>query len=362
MIGYGFIGFAGLAAMPQILLGTTAVIAVLCVELPRSLGIVDLKPYDVFLGCRRFLSFCAPEALGLVGVFLVAVLMRLRGDMEVRTYPEAVEIWEEIKAEWPVLMGADTLLNFQSMLRLLIFASVAFRAGLFHGIKPPTNKMVTMSLKHQNGSATATISPLSGAGAALLLAGMLARARLYSRSEIYKPEGPLSGDVPLFCDLCSLPLLLSLSLSAIRPRSGSPLSITGAVAFAMWIASCHHLNLARNSSIDSLFTLCHILEFIAALVFLCRAAVDSGCDAEGGQRGRALVGFVHVLMAFQQALSAYYFLTAFEPSPYLTGAGHPCCVLSWCNLLAFGAYLCAAGLYLGGLCADSSDHNSSIQL
>mmetsp|Transcript_150764 Transcript_150764/g.266096 ORF Transcript_150764/g.266096 Transcript_150764/m.266096 type:complete len:362 (-) Transcript_150764:139-1224(-) len=361
MNGFGIIGFAGLAAMPQILLGTTAVITVLCIELPHSLGIVDLKPRDVFVGCKRFLRFCAPEAIGLACVFLVAVLMRLRGDMEIRTYPEAVEVWEEIKAEWPVLMGADTLLNFQSMLRVLIFTSAAFRAGIFHGFKASASKMVTMSLDHENGSSTAAMSPLSGTGAALFFGAMLARARLYARSEIYKPEGPLSGDVPFFCDLCALPLLLFLSLSAVRPKIGSPIRITGAIAFAMWVASNHHLNLARNPSIDSLFTLVHVLEFLAALAFLGRAAMESGGDAEGGQRGRALVGFVHVLMAFQQALSAYYFLTAFEPSPYLTGAGHPCCVLTWCNLLAFGAYLCAAGLYLGGLCAESSEHSSIVQ-
>jgi hypothetical protein len=44
MTGFGIVGFAGLAAMPQILLCTTAVMTVMCIELPRSLGMVELMP------------------------------------------------------------------------------------------------------------------------------------------------------------------------------------------------------------------------------------------------------------------------------------------------------------------------------
>merc|ERR1719198_484393 len=87
--------------------------------------------------------------------------------------------------------------------------------------------------------------------------------------------------------------------------------------------------------------------------------MNCGCEAKGSPRGRAFVGFVHVLMAFQQVLSAYYFLTAFEPSPKLVGEGRPFCVLIWSAILSCGAYLCAAGLYLGGICVEGSEESSS---
>mmetsp|Transcript_17492 Transcript_17492/g.32380 ORF Transcript_17492/g.32380 Transcript_17492/m.32380 type:complete len:400 (+) Transcript_17492:109-1308(+) len=359
MAGFGIIGFAGLAAVPQILLGTTAVFTVLCIELPRSLGMVDLNASDVFKGCRRFLAYCAPEAIALACVFLLAVLLRLRGDMHVPADPLEAEVWEEIKKEWPVLMGGDTLLNLQSMLRLLIFASAAFRAGLFQGFS--SKPMVTTSVDQGNGRVAALLSPLCGMGAALSLGGMLARTRLCAQAAIYRLEGPLSmgGDLPMFCDLCSIPLLVAMAFSALRPSSGSPLRTSAAAAFALWVASRHYLNLAKDPSTDSLFTLTYVLEFLAAMAFLGRAVVNSGHEAEGSQRGRAFVGFVHVLMAFQQALSAYYFLTAFEPSPKLVGNGRPFCVIIWSNLLAFGAYLCAAGLYLGGLCAEDAERSDN---
>mmetsp|Transcript_150766 Transcript_150766/g.266105 ORF Transcript_150766/g.266105 Transcript_150766/m.266105 type:complete len:401 (+) Transcript_150766:80-1282(+) len=363
MTGMGIIGFAGLAAVPQILLGTTAVMTVLCIELPRSLGMVDLNCRDVLKGCRRFFAYCAPEAIGLAIIFFVAVLLRLRGDLNIPKDPLAVEVWEEIKEEWPVLMGADTLLNLQSMLRLLTFMSAALRSGLIPYVQPGTKtKLAVLSgTAHISVNDSAVLSPLSGMGAALSLGGMLARARLCTQAEIYRLEGPLSlgGELPLFFDLCSLPFLVVLAHRTLWPSTGTPLRTAAAVAFAFWMASQHYLNLAKDSSIDSLFTLAYVLELFAALAFLVRAAMNSGCEIQGSQRGRAFVGFVHVLMAFQQTLSAYYFLTAFEPTPKLIGAGRPFCVLIWSNLLAFAAYLCAAGLYFGGLCAEGSDSSST---
>lgn len=362
MSGFGIIGFAGLAAMPQILLGTTAVMTVMCIELPRSLGMVELNARDVLGGCRRFFAYCAPEAIGLAGIFVVAVLLRLRGDLAVPQDALAFEVWEEIKAEWPVLMGADTLLNLQSMLRLLIFVSAAYRAGLLPGFKTSDKKALTSTgTDHDISSDASSVLPLSGMGAALSMGAMLARARLCTQAEIYRLEGPLSlgGDLPMFCDLCSVPLLMTLAFSALRPSTGTPVRTAAATAFAMWVASRHYLNLAKDSSTDGLFTVIYVLEFLAALAFLARAAANTGREAQSSPRGRAFVGFVHVLMAFQQALSAYYFLTAFEPSPKLVGAGRPFCVLIWSNLLAFAAYLCAAGLYLGGVCAEGSEQRRS---
>mmetsp|Transcript_64117 Transcript_64117/g.106201 ORF Transcript_64117/g.106201 Transcript_64117/m.106201 type:complete len:413 (+) Transcript_64117:86-1324(+) len=375
MNGFGIIGFAGLAAMPQILLGTTAVMTVLCIELPRSLGLVDLNAHAVFVGCRHFFAYCAPEAVGLMTVFLVAVLLRLRGDFTVPSDPLAAEVWEEVKEAWPVLMGADTLLSLQSLLRLLIFTSAAFRAGAFPGFTAKKDKILPTpsGTDHSNRSLPLGVktlanrmdpnvmSPLSGMGAVLSLGGMSTRVWLYTHAEIYRLEGPLSlgGYLPLVCDLCSVALLMTLAHRALRPSTGTPLRIIAAGAFALMVSSQHYVNLAKDSSLDSVFTLTYVLECLAAFAFACRAAINSSSEIQGSQRGRAFMGFVHVLMAFQQTLSAYYFLTALEPSPKLVGAGRPFCVLIWSNLLAFAAYLCAAGLYFGGLCAEGSDSSST---
>lgn len=363
MNGFGILGFAGLAAMPQILLVTTAVMTVLCIELPRSLGLVDLNCRDLFTGCRQFFVYCAPEAVGLATVFLVAVLLRLRGDLNIPTDPLAAEIWEDVKEAWPVLMGADTLLSLQSMLRLLIFMSAAFRAGAFSGFTAKKDKTLPTpsGMDHSDRMETTVMSPLSGMGAVLSLGGMLTRVWLYTQAEIYRLEGPLSlgGYLPSMCDFCSVPLLMILAHTSLRPSTGTPLRIVAAGAVALLISSQHYVNLAKDSSLDSLFTLTYVLECLAAFAFMCRAAVNSSFDFQGGQCGRAFMGFVHVLMAFQQTLSAYYFLTALEPSPKLVGAGRPFCVLIGSNLLAFAAYLCAAGLYFGGLYAEGSHCSST---
>mmetsp|Transcript_125 Transcript_125/g.253 ORF Transcript_125/g.253 Transcript_125/m.253 type:complete len:607 (+) Transcript_125:73-1893(+) len=341
-LGFGIIGFAGLAAVPQILL-----LAVLCIELPRSMGMVDLNVRDLLKGYRLFLTFCAPEAVGLGIVFVVAVFLRFHGEITIPNDPVDVEVWEELKAEWPVLMGGDTLLNLQSMLRLLIFMSAAFRAGIVPRCRA-------------KGIVIALNSPLSGVAAVISLASMLARARLCTQAAVYRPEGPLSlgGHLPYFCDLCSVPFLMFVAYSTFRPNSGSPWCTTAAIAFAMWIASQNYLNLA-HASIDFLFTLAHVLEFFAALAFLGRATMTSIREIDSDKHGTVLVSFVYMLMAFQQALAAYYFFTHFDYSPNLVGTGRPFGVIIWSNVFAFGAYLCAAVLYLSGLCAESPKHRKT---
>merc|ERR1719215_1600158 len=71
------------------------------------------------------------------------------------------------------------------------------------------------------------------------------------------------------------------------------------------------------------------------------------CSSKEGDRSgySASAGFMHLVMPFQAALAAYYFLTAFEPHPSLVGSGRPFCLLVWANLLQLGAYLAAAALY-----------------
>merc|ERR1719262_1268053 len=106
--------------------------------------------------------------MGFTVVLLLAAILRLRGDTEVMTDPAMVKVWEQIKAEWPILMGADTLLNLQAMLRLLVVLFVAYRAD------------------------AGGRSPLTGLAALLSLAGALARGMLTTRSTMYRLEGPLA--------------------------------------------------------------------------------------------------------------------------------------------------------------------------
>merc|ERR1719171_3383047 len=89
-------------------------------------------------------------------------------------------------------------------------------------------------------------------------------------------------------------------------------------------------------------------------------SAEEEIEEEGGRRldekaadwrSNTFVGFMHIIMTLQQALSAYYFLTAFEPHPSLVGRGRPFCVLCGGNLLQLGAYLLAAALFVGG-CVD----------
>lgn len=350
-------GVSCLGIAPEHLVGAAAVMIAVCIEFPRML---DLTASDIFMGCKRFFMYCTPEALGLAAIFSLAVFLRLCSDMHTPNDSVSVEIWEEIKTEWPILMGADTLLNFQSMLRVLIFTSAACRAGLLSGLIKCTFRQSSQQiLGHQSTGqfrtvATAVASPLSGMGVALSLGSMLARARLCTQAEVYMPEGPLSlaGYLPLFCDYLSVLLLLTLAPSVLLRCTRTLVCTAAATTFATWLASRHYLNLAQDSNIDGLFTLTYILEFLAACAFFGRAVLNSGCDTQASQHGHTFMGFVHVLMAFQQALGAYYFLTAFEPSPKIVGAGRPCCVVIWTNLVALGAYLAAAGLYFGGLCAE----------
>merc|ERR1719382_159036 len=131
------------------------------------------------------------------------------------------------------------------------------------------------------------------------------------------------------------------------------------VSAAVGLSKCHYLKLDGSPENDSLFILAHVLEVLAAFAFLVRT-VASYCS---GKKSSGYVGFIQVLMPIQQALSAYYFLTAFEPSPNIVGRGRPMCVLIIGNLMQLAAYLCAAGLYLGeyfvaddGAAATAAEH------
>mmetsp|Transcript_86469 Transcript_86469/g.153154 ORF Transcript_86469/g.153154 Transcript_86469/m.153154 type:complete len:396 (+) Transcript_86469:83-1270(+) len=359
-------GVMSLSGFTQVALSATAVAAVLGVEVPRSLGMKDLRTRDVVVGCGRFLCNCAPEAMGLVAVILLSVALRLRGDVENFADPAAAAVWTEIKEEWPVLMGADTLLNVQAMLRLLIFFSAARRMGcgpelagraLTAGSGSPDRAVDQLDCgDHDDTPAKDFASPLSGVAAALFLGSMLVRSRMTVQSAAYRLEGPLAlgGALPGFCELAMIPALAALSARALWDSAQSAgVRVAAAAGFSVWVASRHYLNLALNPTIDSLFILAHVLEFFAALAFLGNAIWSSGQEQGNSKRGRAFLGFVNVLMAFQQGLSTYYFLTAFTPSPNTVGAGRPFCVLIMSNLLQLAAYLASAALFFGNQCCDN---------
>jgi len=250
------------------------------------------------------------------------------------TDPNDVVVWEQIKREWPIFMGADTLLGFQSMLRLCLLFTVSLRIwGRQRGHNKPDE---------------ATLGPLSGMAAVFSLGAMVARTNMCARSDVYWLEGPLGFEMPVACETAMVPLLALFSLNAIR---SNPKSALASLGYATWWASHHYLNVAANPSIDRLFTLAHTLEIFASLAFLwwtVRAFLSGGLA-----RLRHSVGVMYVVMPFQQALAAYYMLTVFSPNPKQVGAGRPFCLLILGNLLSLCAYLCAAGLYLGARLLDA---------
>jgi len=316
--------------------GTIATVAVpamlLCTEIPRRFNMGDISvralggPKGCAVKCLKVASRSLPEIAGLSCVLTIAVALRFFGDQNQFTDPMDIQVWEKIKSEWPVLIGADTLLNFQAMLRLLMYSFACFRAK-------------------DDAS-----SPFAGVPAAIALAAVLARVSLASNGIDYDLEGPLSmhGALPKFCELAMIPMLAKMSLSGLRQ---SPITAVSVISMTTWYASHHYLNLASNPNVDKLFTCAHALEFVAAVAFLIRAITIFSEPKKDGAESHASTGSLSVGMSFlilpaQAALSAYYFLTAFMPAQELVGGGHPFCLLIWCNLLAMAVYLCSAGFYL----------------
>jgi len=276
---------------------------------------------DYVQSCKRVLSRCIPEASSLTACLAFAVCLRMSGDTTINQTPQEAQVWEQIKRDWPILMGADTLLGLQAMLRLVLVSSVAKR--VLGGIEGP--------------------GPLSGLPSILAFGGATARAALAARDRSYILDGPLGGDLAIAVEMAAVPLLAAISLPAMKNASVAA-KATALSALALWIASNNHLNLARNPDVDQLFTLAHVFEIFAAVAFLCQAV----CAYSGITKVKttAAQGYVYLMMPAQQALAAYYFLTAFEPSPKLVGKGRPFCLLILGGLLMLAVYLSAVAFYL----------------
>lgn len=267
--------------------------------------------------CKRILREFAPEAAGLIACLTLAAALRARGDKR----PADDQVWAQIKEQWPLLMTADTLLSLQAMLRLVVLLSAVLRAG---GGGPV---------------------PLADEAAALWLGAGLSRVLLVSRCSLYMLDGPLGGLLPVACEVAVLPLLFSLGRGALRR---APVTLALVFSAAACFATRNRLQLADDSITNSLFMMAHSLDLLAAFVYLVRVAL---IDHEGkGILGDVSVAFAHLLMPVQQALSAYYFLRAFEYSESLVGSGRPFESLQISNTAQLGAYLAAAALYIAERC------------
>lgn len=256
-------------------------------------------------------------------------------------------MWAKIKQEWPLLMGADTLLSVQSMLRLLLWIVVVLRTSMTRPVAA-----------HTWSSKPAEVAPVAGACAALLLSAAMARAALAHQTTAYGLDGPLGGLVPAFCEVSSVAWLAAITARASDSMSAS--AVGASLALAAWLAVHNHLNLSGRDTggdfrNDKLFILANCLEVLASLAFLART-VRSTCEANKDDKPKSRSvwdGFIHLLLPAQQALSAYYFLTAFDPDRRLVGAGRPFCILILGNLAALAAFLCAFAFYIAGCLLSS---------
>lgn len=282
-------------------------------------------------GCQRILRQCAPEAAGIIACLTLAAALRARGDVTSTAGVVDEAAWAQIKADWPLLITADTLLSLQAMLRFVVLVSVALRCD-----------------------GTRTV-PLADEVGALWLGAGLARLVMGSRASAYLLDGPLGGTLPLACEIAVIPLLYVVGRSTLRR---APLTMAAIVAATAIFAGRNRLNLADDTMADSCFIAAHCMDFLASLAYLLRTLlVDSG---PRGSTAHISMGFVHLLMPIQQSLSAYYFVRAFEASPALVGAGHPFAMLQIGNVAQLGAYLGAASLYLAE-CFDGQEYCANHQ-
>lgn len=258
----------------------------------------------------------------------LAAALRVRGDTGT---PIDAEAWASIKEQWPLLLTADTLLSLQAMLRLVVVVSVMIRAG--------------------GGGPT----PLSEEAAALWFAGGAARVACLCQSSVYKLDGPLGGYLPQACEVAILLPLLSLAMGAFRRVPLATMQVmAGTVAFAYRNRLC----LADDRYADTFFMAAHCFDFFASFTYLLRTLLIDN----GGRKVNIGVGFTHIVLAIQQALSAYYFLQAFDAVPELVGSGMPFEVLQIGNTMQLGIYCGAATLYLAdSFTSDTQEAMSSIR-
>jgi len=329
-----------------------AVTAFVGTELRNRFGLNDV---NVKSWCARVLLRSWPETLALIAVFFFAVVLRIFVNPDRGIDPTdaaSMEHWNQIKREWPILLGADTLLNLQGMLRLLIWMVVSLRLSMSTSTRLTCRKVKEVT--SIDVSKAWEFAPLAGSAAALSLAAALARAALAQQTSAYSYDGPLGGAVPIFVETATVPFLTAIAMKLAGSMSAT--RAAGACGIALWLSSRNYLNISGwemgGDAYDKMFILAHCLELLASFAFLAntiRKSVHENASGEGQRNERsAWNGFVHLMLPVQQALASYYWLTAFEPErePGLIGAGKPFCLLKIMGLLQLATYLCAFAFYL----------------
>lgn len=280
----------------------------------RALGPMVPQPslFSFMENRKQFLRSCAPEAACLFAFVALALLLRSRGDTEHFQNQEEVQIWEQIKKEWPILLGADTLLSIQAMLRLVVLLAVLIR-----GCGPST--------------------PLFGETAALWALGVIARLALTACSKDYRLDGPVGGLTPTLCEVASLPILIRLAAHAMRRK---PLTIMLAWAFAATVAGQNYMSLSGSGYADMLFMTAICCDVLSGISFLIRSFQSTSKSFD------VSATFTHILMTVQAGLAAYYFITVFTENPHIVAKGHPIEILRIGTTLQLGTYLASAAMFV----------------
>ncbi|CAK9105468.1 unnamed protein product [Durusdinium trenchii] len=305
-----------------------AVVVVMCLELFR-------RPLDSWHGeflqsagkYKKLLRECAPEAAGALCCVVLVAMLRFRGDTISGTLDaHSLEAWESIKAQWPVLMTADTLLAIQAMLRLVVVLSAVLRSG------------------------ARINSPLLEECSALWFGGAVARCFVLKQSQAYWLEGPVGGLLPAALDASLVPLLFLLGHSAMRRSGTAILLVSGLVAV---FSHRNNLNLAEETEANILFTAVHCFEFLSALLYAGRTMLLGG-------DGQPSVTFMHLVMVIQQSLATYFWLQAFDADMNVNGSGLGICAIQISCLGQLCAYLAAASLHAATLALQDVPVHTSV--
>jgi len=292
------------------------VIALGIFEIQRraTLSVASWSPWSVVRSIRstnwkRVLIQCAPEVLGTLGCFgLVAALLSRPREFETA---EDQEMWDQIQADWPRLVCADTLLAIQAMLRLVVLA-----AAVYHGC-------------------AAGPVPLAPQAATLLGLGCLARASVSAGSSAYLMDGPCGSTLPVACDAVSTLLAFYLGRACLRKR----LLPTVFTSIALTVlASRHCLNLSGGKPhFDALFVASYGFDSLAAFTHLFQTlSVGSAAAAVPRQ----------AILAVQAMLGTYYFHYALPHTAEIVLAGKPLQFLELAHTAAAAACLGAMALYV----------------
>ena len=292
---------------------------------------VDSRPGDLLQSSadkyKKLLRECAPEALGTLSCIALVVILRFRGDTISDTLDgHSREAWESIKAQWPVLITADTLLAIQVMLRLVVVLSALLRSG---------------AQMH---------SPVFDECAALWCGGAVARCFVLKTSEAYWLEGPVGGVLPALLEALLAPLLFLLGYRAMRQSATTMLLVCVLVAA---FALRNNLNLAEEDSANILFTAAHCFEFLSALLYFGRTMLLDN-DSQSS------LTFTHFMMVIQQSLATYFWLQAFDPDANVNGSGLGIFAIQISCLGQLCAYLAAVILHITMLSSQEAPIQANI--